>query len=361
MLYRVAVTLIPGIGDVLAKNLISSCGGAKEVFQKKKGFLYRIPGIGWKLADAVTSFRDFKRAEKELDFIERHRIRTFYYLDEDYPRRLSPLHDSPALLYFLGNSTLEAKRIIGIIGTRKATSYGKNFIDELIEGLTGTGYLIISGLAYGIDIHAHRVALNHQIPTVGILGHGLDRIYPSPHRHTAQKMMEKGGLLTDFTSGTNPDRENFPRRNRIVAGLCDVLVVVETGISGGSMITAEIANSYNKEIMALPGKVNELTSAGCNFLIKKNKAALLTSATDLLEWMNWDKKKKEAEQRPLDFPTDELSGKILEMLNNAPKTALDDIAFSLQLDPGTLSLRLLELELRNIIRTLPGKYYELVK
>ncbi|MES2691207.1 MAG: DNA-processing protein DprA [Bacteroidota bacterium] len=250
LVWQIALTQIPGIGDVLARNLVSYCGGIKEVFHQKKHKLLHIPGIGEKLAESIVHFKNFKPAEAEQKFIEKHGIKTMFYLDKNYPKRLTHFPDAPVLLYSLGNADLDTGKIVGIVGTRKASDYGRSFTDELIEEVKPTGALIISGLALGIDVTAHRSAVKQALPTVGVMAHGLDRIYPAQHKNIARQMLENGGLLTEFTSGTNPDRENFPKRNRIVAGLCDVLVVVETGIKGGAMITAEIANSYGKDIMA---------------------------------------------------------------------------------------------------------------
>lgn len=361
LLYQIAITQIPGIGDVLAKNLISYCGGVEEVFRQKRTKLLRIPGIGERLADAIVSFNDFSLAENELVFMEKHRIQPLFYLDKEYPMRLKQYAESPVMLYYLGNADLNNAKIVGIVGTRKASDYGKSFVDELSADLAESGCLVVSGLAYGVDIHAHRAALKNNLPTVGVMAHGLDRIYPGQHKATAKKMLEKGGLLTEFTSGTNPDRENFPKRNRIVAGLCDVLVVVETAIRGGAMITAEIANYYNKDIMALPGRINDTYSQGCNHLIKTNKAAIITKASDLFELMNWDlshKAKPLQASLPLNL-TEEESG-ILEYIRNKQKVGIDDIAFAFQTDSGNLSLTLLDMEFRGMIRQLPGKFFELV-
>jgi DNA processing protein len=360
LIYQIAITQIPGIGDVLAKNLISYCGGVEEVFKQKKHKLLRIPGIGEKIANAITSYKNFDKAEAEMKFIHKHKIQTLFYLDSNYPSRLKHFQDAPSLLYYLGNADLNNPKIVGVIGTRKASEYGKAFTEQLISELSETGCLILSGLAYGIDVKAHKDALKYNLPTVGVMAHGLDRMYPSAHSNTAKKMIEHGGLLTEFPSNTNPDRENFPKRNRIVAGLCDVLIVVETAIKGGAMITAEIANSYNKDVMALPGKINDEFSEGCNHLIKKNKAAIITNTQDLFELMNWDLAKSIKNSQvtlPLNFTDDELS--IISFLREKNKVGVDDIAFHLQMDSGNLSLTLLDLEFNGVIRSLPGKIFEL--
>ncbi len=361
LIYQIALTQISGIGDVLAKNLVSYCGGVEAVFHQKRANLLRIPGIGGKLADAVLSFNDFSAAEKEVTFIEKHQIKPLFYLDKDYPNRLKQFPESPVMLYYLGNADLNNTKIVGIVGTRKASEYGKNFVDELCVELAETGCLVVSGLAYGIDIQAHRAALKNNLPTVGVMAHGLDRIYPAQHTATAKKMIEQGGLLTEFSSGTSPDATNFPKRNRIVAALCDVVIVVETALKGGAMITAELANYFNKEVMTLPGRTNDLHSQGCNWLIKQNKAAIITQPRDVFEWMNWDvsaTKKTAQQELPLNLSADETA--IVNYLRSNARAGIDDLAFALQLDAGLLAFTLLDMEFKGIVRQLPGKYFELI-
>jgi DNA processing protein len=361
LIYQIAITLIPGIGDVLARNLISYCGGVEEVFTSRRSHLLRIPGVGEKIADSVVSFRDFRRAEEEIVFMEKHHIKPLFFLDKEYPSRLRHFDDAPVMLYYLGNGDLNNEKIVGVVGTRNASEYGKGCAASLIEQLSETGCLILSGLAYGIDVHAHREALKNQLPTVGVMAHGLDRIYPSQHKGIAQKMIEQGGLLTEFMSRTTPDRENFPKRNRIVAGLCDVLVVVETAERGGAIITAEIANNYNKDVAAFPGRINDEYSAGCNNLIKSNKASLITGADDLLYLMGWNAagKPKAKIQRslPLNLSTADLE--VYKLIQTKSKSAIDELAFELKADTALLSLQLLEMEFKGLVRALPGKVYEL--
>ncbi len=349
-----------GVGDILAKNLITYCGSVEAVFKLKKSSLTRIPGIGQKAAESIVRFNDYQRIEQEVKFIEKHRIKPLFYTDKEYPLRLKSITDAPILIYTLGNLDLNAAKTVGIVGTRRATEYGKLFTEELVAFLKPLNCLVVSGLAYGIDVFAHKSAIANQLPTVGVMAHGLDRIYPGAHQKTARQMLEHGGLVTEFPSTTNPDKENFPRRNRIVAGLSDVLVVVETPNKGGAMITADIANSYNKDIMALPGRVGDEFSVGCNTLIKQNKAAIITKPEDLTELMNWDlePKKKRKLQTQL-FDLDETDSKVVGFIRQMVKAGIDDISISMGMDSGEISLRLLDLEFRNIIRTLPGKYYEL--
>ncbi len=361
LIYQIALTQIPGIGDVLTRNLVSYCGGVENVFNQKKHKLLKIPGIGEKLADSIITSVNLKKAEDEIRFIEKHHIQPMFYLDDLYPSRLKNFNDAPTLLYSIGNANLNQQKIVAIVGTRKATEYGKSFINKLIEDLKSCGCLILSGLAFGIDIHAHREAIKNDLPTVAVLAHGFDRIYPATHKQTAKKMLENGGLLTEFPSNTNPDRENFPKRNRIVAGLCDVLIVVETAEKGGALITAEIANSYNKDVMALPGRISDEYSSGCNKLIKLNKAAIITCVDDLYYLMGWnlENRSKKAKQQvlPIDLTNDELN--IIQFIQLKSKVGIDELAFALQVDSGNLSLTLLDLEFKGLIRSLPGKYFEL--
>jgi len=345
----------------LAKNLISYCGGVDQVFKAKRTQLMKIPGIGEKIANSVVSFKAFEKAEQEVGFIEKHKVKPLFYLHDNYPSRLKQVEDAPVMLYYLGNGDLNNAKIVGIVGTRKASDYGKTCTEELINGLAETGCLILSGLAFGIDIQAHRSALKYNLPTVGVLAHGLDRIYPAIHTATAKKMIDNGGLLTEFMSGSIPDRENFPKRNRIVAALCDVLVVVETAERGGAMITAELANGYNKDVASFPGRVNDEYSKGCNKLIKANKATLVTNTEDLYYLMGWNSSKpipKIQQSLPLDLSMDDLA--IYEFIKSKTKVAIDEIAFFFQVDSSNLSLQLLEMEFKGHIRTLPGKVYELI-
>ncbi|TAE85006.1 MAG: DNA-protecting protein DprA [Bacteroidetes bacterium] len=361
LLYQIALNLIPGIGNVLAKNLVSYCGGVEAIFKQKKSRLLQIPGIGERLADHIVQFKDFKAAETEIDFITKHGITTHFYLDQNYPTRLKLIADAPVMLYSLGNANLEAEKIVGIVGTRKATEYGKVVTEQLVEMLKPLGVLVVSGLALGIDAAAHKNAIKQHLQTVGVLAHGLDRIYPAQHKNLAKQMLNNGGLLTEFPSKTNPDRENFPQRNRIVAGLSDVLVVVETGVKGGAMITAEIANTYNKEVMAVPGRASDEFSFGCNSLIKLNKANILTVPEDLLTLMGWQAPQQQSlKNAQIKIPLSEKELGVVAVIKEKIKVGIDDLAFHLQIDNGTLSLLLLDLEFKGIIRSLPGKYYELM-
>jgi len=358
--YQISLKLIPGIGDVLMKNLISYCGSVEAIFKERKSKLLKIPGIGDVLANNIATFSGFEKAEKELVFIEKHQIKTFFYLDESYPYRLRDLPDAPTLLFGLGNFDLNPTRLIGIVGTRKASEYGRTFTQQLVHDLKDHHIEVISGLAMGIDGIAHKACVENNLSNIGVLAHGLDRIYPSQHEHLAKKMLLNGGLLTEFPSNTNPDKENFPKRNRIVAGMSDVLVVPETAIKGGARITAEIAHSYNREIMVLPGRVSDYYSLGCNYLIRDHKASMITCADDLIQLMGWERTSVQKPKHDLFSLLSKDENLLIDYIRNKGKCNVDLMAFELNTDPGTLALRLLELEFGGFVRSLPGKSYELV-
>lgn len=359
LVYQIGLTLIDGIGDVNAKNLLAYCGSAKEVFYEKKTRLQKIPGIGQTLANSVFQGKGvLKRAEKELAFIEKYKIRCLFFTDEMYPKRLKACNDGPVLLYYKGNANLNAEKIVAVVGTRRPSEYGKQQTEQFINELSGTGVLVISGLAYGVDILAHRTSLDCGLETVGVLAHGLDRIYPGTHNKTAKKMLQQGGLLTEFMSDTNPDAVNFPKRNRIVAGLCDALVVVESKRTGGSLITATIANSYNKDVFAFPGRAGEALSEGGNGLIKQNRATLIEGAEDVLYAMQWQEKKtpvNKASQIPLQISLGEEEQKVYECLRKINSLHLDEICLSTNLTVSKVSASLLQLEFSNLVRSRPGK------
>lgn len=361
-IYQVALCMLPGIGPVSAKRLVSHCGTAGEVFRQKKSHLLKIPHIGEATASALHNKEVMLRAENELKFAEKKNIRILFYLDADYPNRLKQCYDSPAVLFFRGNCALDQQRIVSIVGTRKITPYGEMLIEKLVYDFAGKNILVVSGLAYGVDIAAHRAALHHGLETVGVLAHGLDLIYPSAHKTTAKKMIGQGGLLTDFPSGTNPDKENFPMRNRIVAGMCDATIVIESGESGGSMITAEFATNYNRDVFAFPGRVDDAASAGCLKLIRTNKAALATSAEDILKAMGWDEensKEKKPQQKALALPVSPEEEQIVSALRDHGNVYIDEICSSSGFGMGKVSSLLLTLEFAGLVKSLPGKFYRL--
>lgn len=359
LLYQVGVTMLPGIGDVYARALVTHFGSPEAVFRATKKDLETIEGIGRKRMEGILKF-NLNKAEEEITFLKKHNIQAIFFQDKNYPKRLAHCFDSPAMLYYKGNTDLNSARFVAIVGTRNQSEYGRNLCENLIGVLENEGVVVVSGLAFGIDTTAHKASLKHQIETIGVLAHGLDRIYPSENKTIARQMIEHGGLLTEFRAGTIPDRKNFPSRNRIVAGMCDCIVVIESGLKGGSLITAELGNGYNKDVFAFPGRVNDPKSEGCNYLIKTNKAALITSGEDLLYMMGWkkDSKIKKKKQRELFIELEDDEQLIYNLLHNGP-VHIDDLYLNSNLNGSAVAKSLLMLEMQGIINTLPGKMYEL--
>ena len=361
LLYKIAITHIPLVGAVLAKNVISFSGGVEAVFNQRKSSLVKIPGIGTKIAESIVMKKSFRKAEEEIAFLEKHSIKALFYLDDTYPFRLKRVRDAPIVLYHKGDCDLNHTRIIGVVGTRRPSTYGRTVCERLLEEISPTTPLVVSGLAYGIDIAAHRCALRLGLPTVGVMGTGFDRIYPAAHRKTATEMLEQGGLLTEFGKGTLPERENFPMRNRIIAGMCDALVVIESARRGGSMITAEMANGYHKDVFAVPGRIGDEVSSGCNFLIKTNRAHLLEGGAELAEIMQWESKSGSVmSQRALFEELSEAEDQIYKMLNKDVPTSIDRIYKESTLSASEIAAALLNLEFKGMVKTLPGKMYILL-
>ncbi len=360
LLYQIALTLVPNIGDVRAKALLEILGDASSVFKASEKTLEKIDGIGTVAARAIKRFADFKICEEEISFIEKNKIFTYFITEEKYPKRLLNCYDSPTMLYYKGNADLNASKIISVVGTRNNSDYGKWVCENLVEALHEQNIVVMSGLAFGIDTIAHKASLKNNLKTVGVLAHGIDKIYPAQNKMLAKEMLHAGGLLTDFMSGTNPDRQNFPRRNRIVAGNCDALIVIESSKKGGSLITAELANSYNKDVFAIPGRVNDSRSEGCNFLIKNNKALLITCAQDLIELMNWDlAPKKIKKQRELFVELTAEERTIADILNMHGQIQIDQLYFESGLSSSAVANALLMLEMQGLVQSLPGKLYKL--
>lgn len=355
LMYTIALTLIPGIGAVHARHLLTSYNDPRYVFKASLKQLEKVEGIGPIRARLIKSFHAFDQAENELRFIEKNNIRPLLITDTDYPKKLLHCDDAPLILYYKGQANLNADKTVAIIGTRHHTPYGRQLCESFVAALP-PDVLVVSGLAHGIDSIAHKSALHFNLPTVGVLGHGLDRIYPSQNRSLAKHMLEQGGLLTDFVSNTNPDKENFPKRNRIVAGMCDATVVIESGLSGGSIITAALANSYNRDVFAFPGRIHDCFSEGCNELIRNHKAALIRNTQDFLDWMNWNTPETvPVIQRSLFPELSENEQKVANLLQQAEAhiDELSDTGFT----PGTLSALLLSLEMKGWVMSLPGKKY----
>ncbi|MGG9971399.1 DNA-processing protein DprA [Ferruginibacter sp. SUN002] len=361
LLYQIALTLVPNIGDVHAKTLVNIFGNAESIFKARKKDLESIEGIGTVRANSIKAFENFESSEAEIKFLDQYKIKPLFITDSDYPKRLLNCYDSPPLLYYRGNADLNTSKIISVVGTRNNSEYGRNICEQIIEELKEENILISSGLAFGIDTIAHKASIKTGLQTVGVLAHGLDRIYPSQNKALAKQMIEQGGILTDFMSNTTPDRQNFPRRNRIVAGMCDALIVIESGKKGGSLITAELANGYNKDVFAIPGKTTDTRSEGCNYLIKNNKAFLLTCADDLLELMNWKEKKKASpkKQRALFIELTNNEKIIVDILQQVESIQIDELYLKSGLSSSAMAGALLTLEMQQIITTLPGKIYKL--
>lgn len=361
LLYQIALTLVPNIGDVHAKALVNFFGSAEAVFKAHKKDLENLEGIGTVRANSIKHFKDFTSSETEIKFIEQYKISPLFITDKNYPQRLLNCYDSPLMLYYRGSANLNTSKIISIVGTRVHTDYGKAACEKIIEDLKEEGILIVSGLAYGIDTIAHRASLKNNLSTVGVLAHGLDKIYPPQNKSMAKQMVDNGGLLTEFMSFTNPDKQNFPKRNRIVAGMCDGLLVIESSKKGGSLITAELANGYNKDVFTIPGRITDSKSEGCNYLLKNNKAALITSANDLLEMLNWKPNAKplQKKQRELfiEFTPDERI--IVDILQQNESMQIDQLYYKSGLSSSSMAAALLMLEMQGIVLSMPGKMYKI--
>jgi DNA processing protein len=360
LFYKIALSLIPGIGSVLARNLLARLGRVEQVFSESFKSLKKIPGIGEINARRIKDESVYIQAEKELKFIKKYNIQVSFFTDKSYPRRLRSCIDAPVILYCRGNMDLNWPKVLCIVGTRNATTYGKEICGQLIKNISGRGHkiIIISGLAYGIDIHVHKMSLKYGIPTVGILGHGLDRLYPSLHSDTAKKMLKSGGLVTEFPSRTKIDPSNFIRRNRIIAGLSDATVVVESAEKGGALVTADIASSYNRDVFTFPGRVTDTYSRGCNKLIRYNEANLIQGIEDLEYFMGWestDNTEYLQTEMFVDLIPEEI--KIIELLKKSDRLFIDQISSELGMPGSKVSALLLELECKNIISALPGKLY----
>jgi DNA processing protein len=365
-LYSLAVSFLSGVGDINAKKLISRFGSAESIFKSSLSELRKVTGIGDMISLRLyNSFSSaIQKAEEELLYIYSNEIDFVTYTDQDYPVRLKECDDAPMVFYYKGKADFNSKKIISIVGTRNATKYGTDFCSKLIESLSSKypETIIVSGLAYGIDIAAHKEALKNNLKTWAVMGHSLETVYPAKHKRIAQKIIDTdGAIISDFPHGSKTENSNFVKRNRIVAGLCDALIIVESGIKGGSMITANIANHYNKDVFALPGSINSIYSEGCNRLIKTNRANLVESLEDIEYIMNWSSKSNKIIQQNLQLieGLNENEKIIVDVLKNFEYLDIDNILRQSNLSPDILSLSLLELEFKSIIRALPGKIFTL--
>ena len=359
--FLISLTRVPQVGCVHARTLIHQFGSAEAVFRSSIQALEKIEGIGKIRARSIKNFRDFSGSEKEILFLQRYGIRALTQQDEDYPQRLLPAYDAPVLLFYKGSSGLNPKRSISVIGTRRNSEYGKQLTEKLIQDLAPYEVMIISGLAFGIDAIAHRQALKQGLPTLAVLAHGLASLYPPEHSQLSRQILKQGGLLTEYTSNVKADKHHFPIRNRIVASISDCTLVMETAVKGGSMITADLANGYHKEVFAFPGRATDFKSAGCNWLIRNHQACLLENAQDLVRLMGWEEKK----QLPLKNQGDLFAGlseteqRIMDLLKERGQMHIDVInsttGFPINMNAGAL----LELEMKDLICSVPGRIYKL--
>lgn len=361
LIYQIAVGNLPGIGFQRIKNIHQKLESFEAFFHLKKRDtqeMFSVPSnkvSNWNFQEVMDN------AEKQLDFIVKNNLKAFSYLDAAYPYRLKECQDAPSVLYGKGKLNMNGQRMVAVVGTRNISEYGKQICKDLITGLKSSGCTVISGMAYGIDIKAHSLCLENDLSTIGVLAHGLDRLYPSAHASVATRMMEKGGLITEFPIGTNPDRENFPKRNRIVAGMVDAVIVIESGEKGGSLITCDLANDYNRDVFAFPGSVNAKYSKGCNQLIRDNKALLSLGAVDFLKTMGWIELEKMSNpiQKELFIDLNEKEKMIISLLRKGSLT-IDQLSIKLNKSISKLTVELLDLELKGVIQATPGNYYKML-
>jgi DNA processing protein len=360
--HQIALTQISQIGDIIAKKLLSIFGTASAIFKASRRELECIEDVGFSRANAIKQFRDFKRADKEMAFIEKYHIQPVFYTDKNYPTRLQQCADSPVMIYFKGQADFNVKRVVNVVGTRGPGEYGKHMCAQIVKELAPHNVMVVSGLAYGIDIIAHRTALENNMTTIGVLAHGLDRIYPSMHKDTAVQMLDNGGLITEFLSETQPDKQNFPKRNRIVAGMADATIVIESGVKGGSLITADIANSYSRDVMAVPGRVGDLNAAGCHHLIKTNQAMLITDAKDVLQAMGWESAQKiqPHPQKQLFIELSQEEQQILALFSGDGEKHIDEICRHSTLPGSQVASLVFQMEMQHVLKSLPGQKYQLV-
>ena len=359
---QIALTLLNKVGKKRVRNILSQVESVPAFFAESKHNLLKIQGLGMGTLSQINREAALKLAEPYVDFFVKNSIRSYFYQSPDFPFRLNQCDDAPLILFGKGDMNFNAPKIVAIVGTRNASEYGKIICDELIASFIGKNIVVVSGLAYGIDIYVHQLCVRHGIETIGVLGHGLDRMYPSIHKNTALQMQKNGGILTEFLPGTDPDRMNFPMRNRIVAGMCDATIVIESGAKGGSLITAELANDYSRDVFAYPGDIFKEYSKGCNFLIQNDRAHLITNSKDFFRIMDWnDEKPPKAMQKNL-FLDDlnEEEKEIIAFLQDKETASIDFLTLKIGVSVGTMSGLLLNLEFLGLVKSLPGKRYKIV-
>ncbi len=361
-LAQLALTFLPRIGDISLKSLISYCGSAEGVFSTTKGKLEKIPGIGSHASKSILDNKQaFIKAEKALAYCTKNNIKSFFYTDKEYPSYLKQLVDGPSVIYLKGNIIPPKKRYISIVGTRKASVEGKQNVASIIEELAPFNPIIISGLAYGIDIEAHQQALKNGLATYGIMATGIEKVYPAIHTKIADKMLEQGGLLTEYPPYTKMDPSKFPARNRIIAGLSEATLVVEAGQKGGALITAYLARDYDREVFAIPGNLKNENATGCNNIIKNNIAQLVSSGKDIAFYLGWETAKDTPSVKAMDLKREDFSAEEWNVLELMKDSALhiDELSWKSQIQIGKLASILLNLEFKNIVVSLPGKKYKI--
>ncbi len=362
--YQIALSLVKGIGPKLARNLVAYVGEVEEVFKQSERSLSKIPGIGSVVAKSIKSADVLERAEEEIEFILQHQIQPLFYTNPEFPSRLNYCDDAPLMIFLKGQNKLDSRKIIGIVGTRQASEDAKINCEKLVSGLAVNfpDLVIVSGLAYGVDVCAHQSALKNSIATYGVLAHGLDRIYPSLHRNTAAQMIGQGGLVTEFLTKTNPDKPNFVRRNRIVAGLVDALIVVESGVKGGAVITARIASSYNRDVLAFPGSVNYEMAKGCNYLIKSNIAGLIEDSQDVANALGWevDKNHNSVQKKIFNEFNNSEEELLYTLLYNNKEMTANELSLASNLPVSKVSANMLSLEFAGMVKSLPGNAFRLL-
>jgi len=358
--YRIALGEAENVGIKTAKKLISHFGSAHEVFRLSGRELMQVEGMAHYRAKAIAGFSKWDKVEKELDYAEKNGIQVISYTDSTYPNRLKHCEDGPLVIFVKGMANLSANRMMSIVGTRRLTEYGKSMTRKLVEALVPYGVTVVSGLAYGVDGEAHRACVDFGIPTIAVLGHGLNKIYPPVHTRLANEMVENGGaLISEFSIESKPDRENFPQRNRIVAGMCDATLVVESAARGGSIITAELANDYHRDVFAIPGRVGDPRSEGCNKLIKGHRAALFESVKDLEYVMGWNlPEKSKSIQKKIFVDLSPEEEAVLAFLREKGRVQIDELSLALKSPMSMVMVDLLNLELNGLVKNFPGKFYE---
>ncbi len=349
----------PKIGDIIAKKLIQTTGSASQIFKEKKSSLLKIDGIGQLIVDGLLNENYIKATEKEFSYIKEKEIAYAFYLNDNYPKSLANCIDSPILFFYDGNINWNNSKIISVVGTRNMTSYGRDFCNELIKDLTPYNPIIVSGFAYGVDICAHKAAIENDLQTIAVLAHGLDQIYPKTHKKYMKDVMNNGGFISEFWHDEDPMRENFLKRNRVVAGISKATIIIESANKGGSLVTADIANSYHRDVFAVPGRTSDVYSKGCNRLIKENQAHLLSSAEDIITMLNWDLQKETKTIQPqLFLQLTPIEQKVYDYLLKNGKQLLDIIALNCEIPVYQLSSILVQMELNGVVKPLPGKLFE---